>query len=193
MTNLWFLGTVYFQREDRIFSAKGLYIFNIWGPYIFADRIFSAKWPYIFSDRTVYFQRLRTVYFRRPYILSRGPYIFSSRTVYFQPSGPYIFSLDRIFYVWPLSRRLRSYPLPSCILLQCLIMVLDSMNFALHTVHSNWKRSSCDRICTIQSPLDLYRFRHSLQPKGFSSVWILQCFSKFFACEVLWLHSEQLK
>ena len=101
MTNLWFLGTVYFQREDRIFSARGLYIFNIWGPYIFADRIFSAKWPYIFSDRTVYFQRLGTVYFRRPYILSRGPYIFSSRTVYFQPSGPYIFSLDRIFYVWP--------------------------------------------------------------------------------------------
>ena len=102
MTNLWFLGTVYFQREDRIFSARGLYIFNIWGPYIFADRIFSAKWPYIFSDRTVYFQRLGTVYFRRPYILSRGPYIFSSRTVYFQPSGPYIFSLDRIFHVWPL-------------------------------------------------------------------------------------------
>ena len=101
MTNLWFLRTVYFQREDRIFSARGLSIFNICGPYIFADRIFSAKWPYIFSDRTVYFQRLRTVYFRRPYILSRGPYIFSSRTVYFQPSGPYIFSLDRIFYVWP--------------------------------------------------------------------------------------------
>ena len=102
MTNLWFLGTVYFQREDRIFSARGLYIFNIWGPYIFADRIFSAKLPYIFSDRTVYFQRLGTVYFRRPYILSRGPYIFSSRTAYFQPSGPYIFSLDRIFYVWPM-------------------------------------------------------------------------------------------
>ena len=73
MTHLGFLETVYFQREDRIFYAGG----------------------------TVYFQHLRTVYFSRPYILSRGPYIFSSRTVYFQSSGPYIFSLDRIFYGWP--------------------------------------------------------------------------------------------
>ena len=33
-----------------------------------------------------------------------GPYIFSSRTVYFQSSGPYTFSLDRIFNGWPNSR-----------------------------------------------------------------------------------------
>ena len=35
-----FSPTVYFQRNDRIFSAIGPYIFNVWGPYIFADRIF---------------------------------------------------------------------------------------------------------------------------------------------------------
>ena len=55
MTHLGFLGTVYFQREDRIFYAGG----------------------------TVYFQHLRAVYLSRPYILSRGPYIFSPRAVYF--------------------------------------------------------------------------------------------------------------
>ena len=80
MTHLGFLGTVYFQREDRIFYAGG----------------------------TVYFQHLRTLYFSRPYILSRGPYIFSPRTVYFQPPGPYIFSLDRIFYGWPSNWSIRT-------------------------------------------------------------------------------------
>ena len=58
MTHLGFLETVYFQREDRIFYAGG----------------------------TVYFQHLRTLYFSRPYILSRGPYIFSRQ--------------DRIFSAW---------------------------------------------------------------------------------------------
>ena len=95
MTHLGFLETVYFQREDRIFSL----IDDSFT--ILMDRIFYAKRSYIFSDGTVYFQHLRTVYFSRPYILSRGPYIFSFRTVYFQSSGPYIFSLDRIFYGWP--------------------------------------------------------------------------------------------
>ena len=61
---------------------------------ILGDRIFDAERPFIFSNRTVYFQRFRTVYFRRPYILSWGPYIFSSRTVYFQP-GPYILRVTR--------------------------------------------------------------------------------------------------
>ena len=93
--------------RDRIYSAPGPYIFRILSTIddsymILRDRIFYAKGSYIFSEGTVYFQHLRTVYFSRPYILSRGPYIFSSRTVYFQSSGPYIFSLDRIFYGWPM-------------------------------------------------------------------------------------------
>ena len=83
---------------DRIFSARGPYIFSERTVYFQHLRTVYFRRPYIFSDRTVYFQRLRTVYFRRPYILSRGPYIFSSRIVYFQASGPYIFRQDRIFY-----------------------------------------------------------------------------------------------
>ena len=86
---------------------------------ILRDRIFYAKRSYIFSEKTVFFQYFRTVYFRRPFILRRGPYIFSSRIVYFTVD-PFIllkyglsqmFSLiepkklrifEFFFYFWPI-------------------------------------------------------------------------------------------
>ena len=66
------------------------------GPYILADRIFFVKGPYIFSEKTVYFQNLRTVYFtsKDRIFFAKRPYIFSFGTVYFQP-GPYILLVTR--------------------------------------------------------------------------------------------------
>ena len=91
---------IYFQRQDRIFSAYRwvnddsqvilLYIFSERTVcflltddsfMILRDRIFYAKRSYIFSEKTVFFQYFRAVYFCRPFILRRGHYIFSSRIV----------------------------------------------------------------------------------------------------------------
>ena len=80
---LWVtVRTVYLSLWNHIFSANRPYIFKIWRPYIFADRIFFAKGPYIFSFGTIYFQP--------------GP-----------RSGPYISQLTPIFIyfsgvVWPI-------------------------------------------------------------------------------------------
>ena len=87
------------QLEDRIFS--GFLNGSCRGPYILADRIFFVKGPYIFSEKTVYFQILRTVYFRGPYILRQRTVYFSQKDRIFSVLGPYIFSQDRIFYLWP--------------------------------------------------------------------------------------------
>ena len=76
---LWVsLRTVYFPQLH-------LWFIDYPGPYTFAG-------PFTFLYKTVNFQILKTVYFRRPYSFSQKtaerPYTFSSRTVYFQ-SGPY--------------------------------------------------------------------------------------------------------
>ena len=89
--HITFSGTVYSQREDRLFSLIDDSLI------ILIDHIFHAKISYIFSDGTVYFQDFRTVCFK-------------PRTVYFQPSGPYNFSLDRIFTGHPLWLRLQPLP-----------------------------------------------------------------------------------
>ena len=72
------------------------------GPYIFRisimshdkDRIFPVMGPYIFNEIIKYFESLRTVYCRKPYIFAKGQYIFREKTVYFQFG-------DRIFYCSP--------------------------------------------------------------------------------------------
>ena len=68
------------QLEDRLFLMTD-YGSRL-GPCILADRIFIVLGPLILSAKTVYFQILRTVYFRRPCI-------FSIETGFFQP-GLYI-------------------------------------------------------------------------------------------------------
>ena len=109
---------IYFQRQDRIFSAYRwvnddsqvilLYIFSERTVcfllsddsfMILRDRIFYAKRSYIFSEKTVFFQYFRAVYFRRPFILHRGHYIFSSKIVYFtvDPLISLKYSLSQIF------------------------------------------------------------------------------------------------
>ena len=66
-------------------QLRGSYIFRISISHG-KDRMFSVMGPYIFSERTVYFQSLKTVYFAdRIFFRHRTvSYIFREKTVYFQ-------------------------------------------------------------------------------------------------------------
>ena len=79
------------------------------GPYIFRisimshdkDRIFLVIGPCIFNERPKYFESLRTVYFRKPYIFAKGQHIFREKTVYFQ-FWDRIFSAKTVYFtVYP--------------------------------------------------------------------------------------------
>ena len=68
----WFCLKVLYSPFDKTFPRL-------------SSNVTPFRFQIIFSDGSVYFQYLRTVYFSRPYILSREPYIFSP---------------DRIIYGW---------------------------------------------------------------------------------------------
>ena len=94
MAHLQFLGTVYFQSEDRIFSVLDDSFTTTW------DSIFSAKGPYILSGGTVYFRSLMThLRFLGTVYFQSEDRIFSAiddsftipRDRIFSVIGPYIF------------------------------------------------------------------------------------------------------
>ena len=84
-------------KSDTVKSVTMIISYNFYGEIY--GLIVPIMDPYIFSEKTVYFQSLSTVYFRRPYIFCQRTQYFSRKDRIFFVFGPNIFSQDRIFYL----------------------------------------------------------------------------------------------